>query len=315
MLTRQSKILLVGHDDIIERSFLNYFRSKKFENVYSVSEMALDTTLQSAVHDFFSQTRPEYVFLASTRSGGIEANQKYAAEFIYHNLESQNNVIHSSYKFGVKKLIFFAGSCAYPKESPQPIKEEYLGTGPLEKTSEPYAIAKMAGIHLCQTYRAHYGVDALVLVPATVYGPGSDADLEKAHVLGALIGKFYKAVQDNQPEVVVWGTGRARREFLYVEDFIDGCLFLAERYRDEGIVNLGCGYDVSIQELAEMIQKISGYQGKIIFDAAKPDGTRQKLMDHSKLAQLGWKARVGLEEGITKTYQWYQETKRTELMK
>ena len=306
-MNKDSTILIVGHGDIIETSLARYFKAKGFKNVYSSSAIALNPTIQTSVYEFFQKRRPEYVFLGSTRSGGIEANVKYAAEFIYHNLESQNNIIYSAWKFGVKKLLFMAGSCVYPKESQQPIKEDYLLTGALEKTSEPYSIAKIAGIKLCETFKKQYGLNAVVMIPATVYGPGSDVDLEKAHVIGALIAKFTDAAVENKNEVVVWGTGSPRREFLYADDFVDACLFLMDRYDGDQIINVGAGADVSIKELAELVAEVAGFEGRIKFDSTRPNGTMQKLVDHSRIAKLGWKAKVSLKEGIQKTYDWYMK--------
>ena len=309
-MDKKSKILIVGHNDIIENSLFSYFQSNGFKDVLSSSMISLDCLSQSSVHRLFEKKRFDFIFLASARSGGIAANQKFAAEFIYSNLESQNNIIHAASQFGVKKLLFFAGSCVYPKECPQPIKEEYLLTGPLEPTSEPYSIAKIAGIKLCQSYKRQYGFNAVAAIPSTVYGPGSDVDLETAHVLGALIGKFYEAATKNEDKVIVWGTGMPRREFIYADDFVDACIFLITRYNDVEMINVGCGYDVSIRELAELIKSISGFKGQVIFDTTKPDGTLKKLMDHSRITQLGWKPRVDLKEGITKTYRWYAQTKK-----
>ncbi len=304
-MDKQSKILVIGHQDGIEQSLTQYFRRSGFQHVFSTSELALNPTIQPSVYAFFQKHRPEYVFLGSTKSGGIEANMKHSAEFIYHNLESQNNIVYAAHSFGVKKLMYFAGSCIYPKICPQPIKEEYLLTAPLESTSEAYAIAKIAGLKLCQHFRRQYNMNNIVVIPATIYGPGCDVELETAHVMGALIGKFARAVQENQPEVVVWGTGNPRREFLYVDDFVDACVFLMERYADENQIHVGCGTDVSIRELAEIIAEVVGFKGKITQDTTKPDGTMQKLIDNSRITQMGWKAKVGLKEGIQKTYQWY----------
>ena len=304
-----SKILVVGHNDIIDKSLTDHFAANHFTRVFSSSATALNTTIQPAVYDFFAEHKPDYIFLTPTRSGGIEANQRQAAEFIYHNLESQNNVVYAARKFGVKKLLFLAGSCVYPKECPQPMKEEYLLTGALEKTSEAYAVAKIAGIKLCQAYRRQYGLNAIVVIPATIYGPGSDTDPATAHVLGALLGKFIAAVRNNSPEVALWGTGAPRREFLCADDFVAACLFLMERYEGEGIMHIGSGSDVTIRELAEMIARISGYKGRIVFDASKPDGTMRKLLDSGHLAQMGWRPRVSLEEGIRKTYEAYLSPK------
>lgn len=304
-----SKILIVGHNDIIEKSLTNHFAANRFTRVFSSSAIALNTAIQPTVYDFFAEHKPEYVFLTSTRSGGIEANQKQAAEFIYHNLESQNNIVYAARKFGTKKLLFLASSCVYPKECPQPMKEEYLLTGALEKTSEPYAVAKIAGIKLCQASRRQYGLSAIVAIPATIYGPGSDTNLATAHVLGALLGKFIDAVKNNSPEVVVWGTGAPRREFLYVDDFVAACLFLMERYEGEEIMHIGPGTDVTIKELAEMIQRICGYKGRIVFDASKADGAMRKLLDSSQLTQAGWRPRTSLEEGIRRTCEHYLSRK------
>lgn len=304
-MRRNVKILIVGHDDIIENSLLSYFTNHGFKNVFSSSANRLDVLNQNKVNKFFEQKGPDYIFLGSARSGGIAANKKFAAEFIYSNLESQNNLIQAAYKFGVKKILYFSSSCIYPKEAKQPLKEEYLLTGPLEPTSEPYAIAKIAGAKLCQTYKDKYNVNAIVAVPATVYGPGSDLDIETAHVIGALIGKFHKAIANDEKEVVVWGTGKPQREFLYVDDFVESCLFLMENYNEPEIINIGCGYDVSVKELAEMVEKVSGFKGKIVFDSSQPDGVMKKLLDNSRIKKLGWKPKVDLEEGITRTYQWY----------
>ncbi len=308
-MNEYSKILIVGHNDAIENSLVQYFQANKYSKVFSSSALKLDLLNQKKVWSFFDKKKIDYVFLGSLRSGGIAANQRFAAEFIYENLESQNNVIHAAYQFDVKKLLYFMSSCAYPKECPQPIKEEYLLSASLEETSEPYSVAKIAGVKLCQTYKRQYGFEAIVASPATIYGPGSDMDLETAHVMGALIGKFYRALQKRQKEVVVWGSGTARREFLFTEDFVKACIFLMGHYKDSQLINVGCGYDVSIKELALMIKEISRFKGKIVFEGTKPDGAMKKLLDNRRLTKLGWKARVGLKEGIAKTYQWYSNKK------
>lgn len=306
-MDKDSKILIVGHNDIIEHSLRSYFENNGYRNVFSSSTIGLNPTIQASVYEFFQKHRPEYVFLASTRSGGIEANAKNGAEFIYHNSESQNNILYSSWKFGAKKLLYFAGSCVYPKECSQPMNEESLLTGELEKTSEPYSVAKIAGIKLCQAFKKQYGFNAIVMVPATIYGAGSDVNSETAHVIGALIGKFTNAVKENQQEVVVWGTGQPRREFLYADDFVDACRFLMENYDGDEVVNIGSGGDITIKELAETIAEIVGFRGSIVFDETKPDGTMRKLLDSRRMTDLGWKARISLEEGIKKTYQWYKD--------
>jgi len=310
-MDKNSKVFIVGHGDIIENSLVSYLRNHGFNQVFSSSEMALNPTIQPSVYEFFQEKRPEYVFLTSTRSGGIEANQKLAGEFLYHNLESQNNIIYAAYKFGVQKFLFVAASCLYPKECPQPMKEEYLLTGPFEETSQAYSVAKLAGVQLCQAYRQQYGFTAISIVPATVYGPGSDMDLEKAHVLSALLAKFHEAEVNNKNEVVVWGTGNPRREFLYIDDFVQAVLFLMERYNDGSLINVGSGADISVKELAETIKRIVGFRGEIVFDKSKPDGAPRKLFDSSKISRLGWRPKVNLEEGLRKTYEWYKEaTKR-----
>lgn len=300
-MDKNSKILIVGHNDVVEKSLYSYLEANGFQNIFSSSKIALNTTIQPSVYEFFQKHRPEYVFLGSIRSGGIEANQKSPAEFLYQNSESQNNIFYSSWKFGVKKLLYFAASCVYPKDCAQPMKEEYFLTGPLEKTSEAYSVAKIAGIMLCQSYRRQYGLNAIAAVPATIYGSDSDTDLEKAHVMGALIAKFTKAVRENQKEVTVWGSGEARREFLYADDFVSASLFLMDRYNEEELINVGSGADVSIKELAQTIAEATGFKGQIVFDKSKPDGAMKKLLDSSHIKSLGWAAKVDLREGINRT--------------
>ena len=304
-MNKDSKILIVGHDDITENTLQSFYNGNGYRNVFSTSRIGLDPTIQISVYEFFQKHKPEYVFLASTRSGGIEANRNSGAEFMYHNLESQNNILYSSWKFRVKKLLYFAGSCVYPKECSQPMKPDAILTGALEETSEPYSLAKVAGLKLCQAFKKQYGLNAIVMVPATIYGSGSDVDIETAHVMGALIGKFAQAVKENKSEVIVWGTGQARREFLYADDFVDACHFLMKNYDGDQIINVGCGSDVTIKELAQTIAKVAGFEGTIIFDDTKPDGVMQKLLDSNIMTALGWQPRISLEEGIDRTYQWY----------
>jgi GDP-L-fucose synthase len=304
-MNKDSKILIVGHDDIIENSLFSYFQSNGYENVFSSSKSSLDTTDQQAVEKYFVKNKPEYVFLASTRSGGIEANQKCAAEFMYHNLVSQNNIIFSSKENGVKKLLFYASSCVYPKICEQPMREDMILTGQMEKTSEPYSTAKAAGIKLCQAFKKQYDFNAIVMIPATVFGPQSNTDIESSHVIGALLNKFHTAVTEQKDEVVVWGTGKPRREFLYIDDFIDASLFLMDKYDGDDVVNVGSGSDMEIKELANIIAEICGFQGGIVFDETKLDGTMQKLLDNSKISELGFKTKVNLEDGIKKTYNWF----------
>ena len=302
---RNSRIFIVGHNDSVDNSLCGHFLTQGFKHVTSNVRHKVDVLNQAKTSAFFKKIKPEYVFLGSIRSGGIVANQKFPAEFIYENAQAQNNVIHAAYTNGVKKLLYFTGSCAYPGQAKQPIKESSLLTGPLEVTSEAYSVAKIAGAKMCQAYRAQYGFNAIVGVPATLYGPGSDTNMETAHVMGALIAKFHKAVAENTDKVVVWGSGKPRREFLYVDDFVGACLFLMDNYNSADLINIGCGYDVTIKQLALMIKEASGFKGKITFDATKPDGTMRKLMDNSRIKKLGWKPKVKLEEGIAKTYQWY----------
>ncbi len=294
----------------MDNSLSAHFDKLQFSEVRSNIKDKINVLDQSKVQSFFKKFKPEYVFLGSIRSGGIVANGQHPAEFLYENVQAQCNVIHAAHTYGTKKLLYFTGSCAYPSEAKQPIKESSLLTGPLESTSEPYSVAKIAGTKMCQAYRQQYGFNAIVAVPATLYGPGSDTDLERAHVMGALIAKFHKAVSENAKEVIVWGTGKPRREFLYVDDFVNACMFLMGRYSDREMINLGVGADVTIKQLAMTLKEISGFKGKIRFDSTKPDGTMRKLMDNSSITKLGWKPKIKLEEGITKTYQWYAQLNR-----
>jgi GDP-L-fucose synthase len=303
-MRRSSRIFIVGHNDSVENSLKCYFKQQGFAQVISSTKDKIDVLDASKVVAFFKKFKPEYVFLGSLRSGGIAANQKFPAEFIYENIQSQNLVIEASLQAKIKKLLYYSSSCVYPKQAKQPIKEESLLTGALESTSEPYAIAKIAGMKICQAYRTQYGFNSTVAVPATLYGPGSDTDMQSAHVLGALIAKFHQANKENAREVTVWGSGRPRREFLYVDDFVSASLFLMDHDGIE-MVNMGTGIDVTIKQLAQMVKTASGFKGKIVFDTSKPDGAMRKLLDSGRLRKLGWKPKVSLEEGIEKTYQWY----------
>jgi len=304
-MRRDSRILIVGHNDSIENSLKKYFQAEGFDQVLSNTQDRINVLDQSKVESLFKKFKPTHIFLGSLRSGGIAANQKFPAEFIYENTQSQNLIMDASRRWGVRKLLYFSSSCVYPKLAKQPIKESSLLTGPLEETSASYAVAKIAGTQICQAYKTQYGFNAIAAVPATLYGPGSDTNMETAHVLGALIAKFHKAVKENAKEVIVWGSGRPRREFLYVDDFVSACLFLMEKYEGAELINVGSGYDITIKQLAGMIKSISGYKGKIKFDTTKPDGALRKLMDNTRIRKLGWKPKVALEEGIEKTYQWY----------
>ena len=304
-MRRDSKIFIVGHNDSIENSFKKYFQAKGFPHVISNTQDGIDVLDQLKVRKFFKKFKPAYVFLGSLCSGGIAANQKYPGEFIYENCLSQNLVIEEARVNKTKKLLYFSSSCIYPKRAEQPIKEVSLLTGSLEETSAAYAVAKIAGTKMCQAYKTQYGFNVIAAVPATLYGPGSDTDIESAHVLGALLAKFYKAKKEGTPQVIVWGSGKPRREFLYVDDFVSACLFLMEHYEGADVINVGSGHDVTIKQLAGMIKDISGYKGKIKFDAIKPDGALRKLMDSTRMCKLGWRPKISLEEGIEKTYKWY----------
>ncbi len=306
-MEKSAKIFIVGDKGIIGSALIRYFNSCGFNSILSKSVYGLDLIDKSSVYSFFEKEKPEYVFLTYVRSGGIVANIKYPAEFIYNNLQAQANIIHCSYEFGVKKLVFFGSSCSYPSDSRQPIKEEYLLSGNLEKTSESYAIAKIAGMKMCESYSQQYGVNYVPLIPATAYGPNDDFDLENAHVIPALIRRFHEAKIDKEKDVTVWGTGRPRREFLYVDDIVDASIFIMDNYDSSKIINVGCGRDISIEELTRLIKDIVGFKGDIIFDKSKPDGVPQKLLDSSKIEGLGWKARVSLKKGIKRTYDWYKD--------
>lgn len=280
--------------------------------IISATHSELDLQRQADVEKFFDKERPEIVILAAAKVGGIYANNTYRADFIYNNLQIQNNVIHSAYKFGVKKLLFLGSSCIYPRMAPQPIKEESLLTGELEPTNEAYACAKIAGIKMCENYFRQYGCNFVSVMPTNLYGENDSFDLQNAHVLPALLRRFHEAKKNNQPEISIWGTGEAKREFMHVDDMSDACLYVlkyleAQDLFDRGIshINIGTGKDISIKELAEKIAKTVGYSGRIVFDTSKPDGTPRKLLDVSRLSNLGWKAQIGLDDGLESTYKWY----------
>ncbi len=290
-------LLIVGHRDCIENGLYADFSSTGFRVVSSV-RAGLNVLNRPAVEAFFAKEKPAYVIVASVRSGGIGANQALPAEFFFENMQAQMNVIDVAYRCGVKKLLYLAASCVYPKDAPQPVKEEYFLTGRMELTSEPYAMAKAAGVVMCQAYRQQYGFPAIVAVPATVYGPGGEEDPKEAHVLGSLTAQFRAAVMAKIPELVFWGTGTARREFIYSGDFADACRFLLETYDRPEMVNIGTGRDIAIHDLASLLADVYGFTGKIRWDTSKVDGAPRKLLDVSRLAALGWQARVGLREGV-----------------
>ena len=308
-LNPDSLIYVAGHRGMVGSAILRKLQECGYENIVLRTSKELDLRNQQQVTNFFETEKPEFVFLAAAKVGGILANDTYRAEFIYENLMIQNNVIHQSYVSGVKKLMFLGSSCIYPKLAPQPLKEEYLLTGLLETTNEPYAIAKIAGIKMCDAYRAQYGCDFISVMPTNLYGPNDNYDLENSHVLPALIRKFYEAKANGDKTVAVWGTGKPRREFLHADDLADACLFLMNNFSDEGLVNIGVGEDISISELVLLIKNIIGFEGEIVWDTSKPDGTPRKLMDVSKLNQLGWKASMSLRNGIEQIYHNYPQQK------
>jgi GDP-L-fucose synthase len=301
-MEKDAKIYVAGHRGMVGSAMLRRLKQAGFTNFITRTSGELDLRNQPAVADFFAQEKPDYVVLAAAKVGGINANNIYRGEFLYDNLMIQNNVIHHAYLNGVKKLLFLGSSCIYPKFAPQPLQETALLTGELESTNEPYAIAKIAGIKLCDAYRAQYGCNYISAMPTNLYGPHDNYDLKNSHVLPALIRKFHEAKEAGAPEVEVWGTGTPRREFLHVDDLADACYWLLENYNEPGLVNVGTGEDLSIRELAELVQRTVGYAGSIRFNTDYPDGTPRKLMDVSKLASHGWKATIGLEEGVAAVY-------------
>lgn len=302
-MEKTAKIYIAGHRGMVGSAIYRKLIESGYQNIVVRTSSELDLRDQQAVADFFEGERPEYVFLAAAKVGGIIANNTYRADFIYENLAIQNNVIHQSYVHGVKKLMFLGSSCIYPKMAPQPLKEEYLLTGTLEPTNEPYAIAKIAGIKMCEAYRAQYGCNFISVMPTNLYGINDNYHPENSHVLPALIRRFHEAKSQDAAEVVVWGSGCPLREFMYADDLGDACLFLMENYNEAQFVNIGVGEDISIKDLAVLIKKIVGYGGELKFDTSKPDGTPRKLMDVSKLHQLGWKHKTSLRDGIAKAYQ------------
>lgn len=302
-MQKDSKIYISGHRGMVGSSLQRNLEAKGYTNLVLRTSSDLDLRDTIAVANFFKQEKPEYVFLAAAKVGGIMANNTYRADFLYDNIMIQNNVIHQSHLNNVTKLLFLGSSCIYPKMAPQPLKEEYLLTGLLESTNEPYAIAKIAGIKMCDAYRSQYQKDFISVMPTNLYGPNDNYDLNNSHVLPAMLRKFHEAKNDNHRDVELWGSGTPLREFLHTDDLAEACVFLMKNYSDQGHVNIGIGEDLSIKELAEIIQKITEHSGEIIWDSSKPDGTPRKLMDVTKINQMGWKAKISLEEGIKKVYQ------------
>ena len=302
-MNKQDKIYIAGHRGMVGSAILRALQAQGYSNFLLRTSGELDLRNQLAVADFFANEKPDYVFLAAAKVGGIIANNTFRADFIYENLMIQSNVIHQAYVNGVKKLLFLGSSCIYPKLAPQPLKEEYLLTGLLEPTNEPYAIAKIAGIKMCDGYRDQYGCNFISVMPTNLYGPNDNYDLNNSHVLPAMLRKFIMAKRKGEASVTIWGTGSPMREFLHADDLAEACLFLMENYNDAGLVNIGIGTDISILDLALLVKKIVGFEGTVLTDLSKPDGTPRKLMDVSKLNGLGWKAKITLENGIQKVFE------------
>ena len=306
-MNKDSKIYVAGHRGLVGSAIVLALQGRGFNNLVLKTHQELELLDQSAVKKFFEQEKPEYVFLAAAKVGGIMANKTFPADFIYKNLVIQTNIIHNAYLNKVKKLLFLGSSCIYPKLAPQPLKEKYLLTGDLEPTNKPYSLAKIAGIVMCQSYNEQYGTNFISLMPTNLYGPNDNFDLENSHVMPAMVRKFHEAKIAEKPSVTLWGTGSAQREFLYVDDLAKASLFLMENYHDSAIINVGTGEDVTIKELAEKVRVVVGYEGEIVWDTTKPDGTPKKLLDVSKLHTLGWKHTIQLDYGIATTYTWYKE--------
>lgn len=304
-MEKQSRIYVAGHRGLVGSAIARRLKKQGYKNLILKTHEALDLTRQKDVEAFFEREKPAYVFMAAAKVGGIWANNTYPAHFIYDNLAIQTNIIHAAYLNEVKKLLFLGSSCIYPKHCPQPMKEEYLLSDYLEPTNEPYAIAKIAGIKMCEAYNRQYGTNYVSVLPTNLYGPHDNFDLETSHVLPALIRKFHEAKRERKSEVLVWGTGRPRREFLHVDDLADACLFLMNSYEGSEVTNIGTGSDITVGELAELIARVVGFGGRLAFDRTKPDGTPEKLLDISRMTALGWKAAISLEAGITSTYEWF----------
>jgi len=298
-------IYVAGHRGLVGSALMRRLRESGYKNLVTASSSDVDLRDQQAVRAFYRKTQPQYVFVAAAKVGGIWANDRYPAEFLYDNLMIEANLIHGAYETGVAKLLFLGSTCIYPRLAPQPLKEEYLLTGALETTNEWYAVAKIAGIKLCQAYCRQYDCRFISVMPTNLYGPGDNFDLENSHVLPALMRKFHEAKRDRLPFVTVWGSGAPQREFLHVDDLADACLYLMEVYDDTEIINIGVGEDIAIRDLAELIRSIVGYDGEILYDRSKPDGTPRKLVNVDRLHALGWTARISLAEGIQRTYEWY----------
>jgi GDP-L-fucose synthase len=310
MMEKKSKIYVAGHRGMVGSAIVRKLRKEGFDNIVQRNSSELDLRNQQAVADFFTKEKPDYVFLAAAKVGGIVANNTYRAEFLYDNLLIESNIIHAAYQNAVKKLLFLGSSCIYPKLAPQPLKEEHLLTGLLEPTNEPYAIAKITGIKLCEAYHDQYGCNFISAMPTNLYGPGDNYHLQNSHVIPALIRKFHEAKQSGSSFVEIWGTGSPLREFMYADDVADACVFLMQHYNDKQFINIGTGEELTIKELATLVGKTVGFTGNIRFDTTKPDGTPRKLMDSSRLHQLGWKHETSLQVGLKKTYELFLEANR-----
>lgn len=302
-MNKNDCIYVAGHTGMVGSSIVRKLEKEGFTNILKVRSSEVDLRDQKQVNDFFASNKIDYVFMSAAKVGGIHANNVYRAEFLYDNLMIESNVIHASYKHNVKKLLFLGSSCIYPKMAPQPLKEEYLLTGLLEQTNEPYAIAKIAGIKLCDAYRSQYGCNFISAMPTNLFGPNDNYDLNNSHVLPALLRKFHEAKESGKDFVEVWGSGSPKREFLHTDDLAEALFFLMQEFNEEGFVNVGTGEDLSIKELAEMIKEIVGFTGELRFDSSKPDGTPRKLMDVSKINEMGWKHKISLKEGISRVYE------------
>lgn len=313
-MNKQDLVYVAGHRGLVGSALCRALVRSGYERLLVRTHGELDLCDQSAVNAFFERERPDVVLLSAARVGGIQANATQPAIFIHENLQIQTNVIHAAWRNGVRKLLFLGSSCIYPRLCPQPIREEYLLTGPLESTNEPYALAKIAGIRMCQAYRKQYGFDAISVMPTNLYGPGDNYDPENSHVLPALIRRIHEAGRNGAPEVTIWGTGTPRREFLHVDDMAEACVFLLERYSDFEHVNIGCGTDLTIMELAQMVAEVCGYRGRILTDPSKPDGTPRKLLDISKILNLGWKPRISLRDGLCQVYREYTAAESSSLL-
>lgn len=306
-MDRNAKIYVAGHKGLVGSAIVRNLKKRGYKNIITRTHGELDLKNQKAVEEFWREEEPEYVYLAAAKVGGILANDQYPADFIYENLMIQNNVIKTAHDFNTKKLLFLGSTCIYPKNAPQPIKEEYLLSGFLEPTNEAYAIAKIAGLEMCKFFKRQYGDNFISCMPTNLYGPYDNFDLKSSHVLPALIRKFHEAKEEGKPSVEVWGTGTPLREFLHVDDMADACIFLMENYNGEEHVNIGTGEEVSIKQLAETVKEIIGYKGQLLFNSNKPDGTPRKLTDITKLHELGWKHSINLKEGIEDSYKWFKE--------